>query len=348
MALTIDDVRGVLRDVRPQLMQRNNVVATGIGYKITNGRQTDELCIVCSVAAKSALHSLSAKESIPKNMGGVATDVYPTGPLTVFQDHKGKKRPAPAGVSIGHYAITAGTFGCVVKRNGKRLILSNNHVLANSNGAEIGDDILQPGPTDGGSRPDDIIARLLDFVPIVFDGDPPPPPDNNGGGNGGSSCAVANGAARVLNALSAAAGRRSRLVAVYANGPLAAANKIDAALAEPLNENDILDDILEIGPIEGMADGLLGMEIKKSGRTTGLTTGSIQQIDVTSTVNYGAGKNATFSDQIMAGNMSAGGDSGSAILNAKNEIVGLLFAGSANTTIINRIQNVFELLNVSL
>ncbi|HHJ53434.1 MAG TPA: hypothetical protein ENJ89_09590, partial [Caldithrix abyssi] len=47
-----------------------------------------------------------------------------------------------------------------------------------------------------------------------------------------------------------------------------------------------------------------------------------------------------------AGNMSAGGDSGSAVLNEQNEIVGLLFAGSSRSTIINRIQNVFSLLGV--
>jgi hypothetical protein len=46
--------------------------------------------------------------------------------------------------------------------------LSNNHVLANSNDARIGDPILQPGPYDGGSVPGDVIARLSRFVPIRF------------------------------------------------------------------------------------------------------------------------------------------------------------------------------------
>jgi hypothetical protein len=44
-----------------------------------------------------------------------------------------RMRPAQGGVSIGHYKITAGTLGCLV-RDGKggTYILSNNHVLANS------------------------------------------------------------------------------------------------------------------------------------------------------------------------------------------------------------------------
>jgi len=46
--------------------------------------------------------------------------------------------------------------------------------------------------------------------------------------------------------------------------------------------------------------------------------------------------------------MSQGGDSGAAVLSDQKELVGLLFAGSANSTIMNRIQNVFTLLNLSL
>jgi hypothetical protein len=48
------------------------------------------------------------------------------------------------------------------------VILSNNHVLANSNDAAPGDPILQPGPADGGADPDDQIAELTRFVPIDF------------------------------------------------------------------------------------------------------------------------------------------------------------------------------------
>ncbi|MEC2864095.1 hypothetical protein P9Y72_13915, partial [Bacillus cereus] len=40
--------------------------------------------------------------------------------------------------------------------------------LANSNNANIGDPILQPGPIDGGSDPADRIATLSRFIPITF------------------------------------------------------------------------------------------------------------------------------------------------------------------------------------
>jgi hypothetical protein len=123
---------------------------------------------------------------------------------------------------------------------------------------------------------------------------------------------------------------------------------VDAAIARPLDGADVSDQILEIGVIQGTIQGELGMAIKKSGRTTGLTTGEILQIDVSVNVQYGTGRIARFTDQLMAGAMSQGGDSGSAVLDENNRLVGLLFAGSDTSTVINRIENVFSELGVSL
>ncbi|MBD2678590.1 MULTISPECIES: hypothetical protein [Nostoc] len=96
-----------------------------------------------------------------------------------------RARPAEGGYSVGHYKITAGTIAtCVydilpggstnppvhgVGIPSRYYILSNNHVLANSNDAAVGDPILQPGPFDGGNASTDIIARLNRFVPIDFE-----------------------------------------------------------------------------------------------------------------------------------------------------------------------------------
>jgi hypothetical protein len=104
-----------------------------------------------------------------------------------------RARPARGGYSVGHFKITAGTIStCVydflpgatvnppapgIGVPSKCYILSNNHVLANSNAAAIGDPILQPGPFDGGTDPADRIARLSRFVPITFE--PPVPRANH-------------------------------------------------------------------------------------------------------------------------------------------------------------------------
>ena len=79
--------------------------------------------------------------------------------------------PTPCGVSIGHYNVTAGTLGCLVETPCAVCILSNNHVLADTNNGVAGDDILQPGPDDqpaGGSARR--IAGLTDFEPLRFGG----------------------------------------------------------------------------------------------------------------------------------------------------------------------------------
>ncbi|MDE2953550.1 MAG: hypothetical protein OXR71_03425 [Gemmatimonadota bacterium] len=77
----------------------------------------------------------------------------------------GFEAAVPCGVSVGHFRITAGTLGCLVQDGARRhrYILSNNHVLADCNAATLGDPILQPGPSDGGTISANTIAKLTDF-----------------------------------------------------------------------------------------------------------------------------------------------------------------------------------------
>ncbi|WP_419584218.1 hypothetical protein [Thiolapillus sp.] len=269
---------------------------------------------------------------MPSEIDGVPTDVIQTGVIRAFQEPTGRFRPAPGGVSVGHKDITAGTLGCWVKRDGQWMILSNNHVLANVNEASIGDAILQPGTHDGGVNPDDQIATLEDFVPIELGGLP-------------SDCNIAGGLVSLLNAIAKALDSNTRIQAVRAQ---AEGNTVDAAIARPLKEEDVKAEILHIGAITGVAAAELGMALKKSGRTTGYTEGTVQQVDVTVNVNYGAGRTVMFTDQIVASPMGKPGDSGSAILDDQNRLVGLLFAGSDDSTIFNKIYNVFSKLNLTL
>jgi hypothetical protein len=332
MADELNKARETLKAARTELLGRANVVAAGVGYKITKGEKTPTLSVVCSVANKVKVADLSPKDRVPETMDGIPTDVVQTGRFRIFIARTDRARPAPGGMSIGHRDITAGTLGCLVKKNGVIHILSNNHVLANSNDASTGDAILQPGPHDGGKYPDDHIANLADFVPISY-GDSP------------SGCSLANSVAGALNGIAGMMGSDARLQAISTQ---ATDNLVDAAIARPLNDADVSDEILDIGTIAGTASGELDMAIKKSGRTTSFTTGVIEQVDVTVDVQYGAGRTARFSDQLIAGPMSQGGDSGSAVVDDNNRLVGLLFAGSDQSTIINRIENVFSALGISL
>lgn len=110
-------------------------------------------------------------DGIPDRVDGMPTRTVVSGMFVVLTDPTARLRAAPLGASIGHPDITAGTLGFKVKDNsGDSYILSNNHVMANSNNASIGDNILQPGPFDGGSDPGDKIGTLANFVEIKFDG----------------------------------------------------------------------------------------------------------------------------------------------------------------------------------
>jgi hypothetical protein len=329
--MALAETRTVKQRHMSALLGKKNVVACGVGRRQVGGVMTDELSIVVSVVTKLPEDQLAAGDLVPQTVEGVRTDVQETGVIRVLQARTDKWRPAPGGVSCGHYRITAGTLGCLVTKGEQIYILSNNHVLANSNDAQLGDPILQPGPHDGGTNQDQI-ATLADFVPINF-------------GTAESTCSIASGTAAVLNGIASLVGSSHRLSA-FQQDP--AINLVDAAIAEPASADLVEKRILEIGEPQGIGEGVLGLPIRKSGRTTGLTSGEVTQVDVTARVSYGAGKVVTFSDQLMAGGMSSGGDSGSAVLDENNRVVGLLFAGSETTTVINRIQNVLTALDVSL
>ncbi|MDZ7373925.1 MAG: S1 family peptidase [candidate division KSB1 bacterium] len=337
---TEEQVRAVRARVQTELLRKANVVGVGIGYKEKGGQKTEEICLVVLVEKKLPREELAPEDLVPSVIEGVVTDVKEVGKIVAQQARTDRWRPAPPGVSIGHWAITAGTFGAVVRDRGtgQRLILSNNHVLANSNDAAVGDPILQPGPADGGHHPQDRIADLLRFVRIVFEG---------GGGDGeGGICRIAAFASQVANLAARLLGSEWRLHPVRA---VQQANRVDAAVARPISGDVITDAVLEVGEIHGTTAPHLGMAVLKSGRTTAVTTGTIELLDATVRVSYGAAGTALFEGQIVTGNMSAPGDSGSLLVEASSRrAVGLLFAGSDQSTVYNPIPDVLSALDLEI
>ncbi len=319
------------------ILGKPNVIGVGTGYKHTHRGETQELCVVALVRRKIPRAGLAVESLVPAEVAGVPTDVVEVGELRALQTTpRDRWRPAPGGVSLGHYQITAGTFGAVVRdqANGERLLLSNNHVLANSNNANPGDPILQPGAADGGRVEDDTLAELVRYCPLEFNNQP-------------GSCEIAAGFAALGNVLANLAGSKHQ-VQVVREDPQAT-NLVDAAVARPLDDTQILDEIMEIGPVSGTTLPILGMGVRKSGRTTGFTTGTITVLDTTVEVSYGLGRTPQFENQIVTTAMSQGGDSGSCLMDGDSSLaVGLLFAGSDQATIHNPIQAVLDCLEVTL
>jgi hypothetical protein len=303
-----EPIRQAKEQSKAEILSKPNVVGVGVGFKEKDGKLTDEVVVVALVRDKVPKAGLKPRELVPQRVDGIQTDVIQVGEIRAQQSRTDRWRPAPGGVSLGHYQVTAGTFGAVVldRTTGDRLILSNNHVLANSNDAAFGDPILQPGAIDGGQVSTDTIAHLERFCPIEYSTQP-------------GTCGTADTYALIGNAV---------------------ARLLDAM---------ILDEILEIGEVAGTLPAGLGMAVRKSGRTTGLTTGTITVLDATVDVSYGSGRTARFENQIVTSAMSQGGDSGSLLVaGSSQQAVGLLFAGSEQTTIHSPIQAVLDCLNVTI
>lgn len=230
------------------------------------------------------------------------------------QSHRFHIRPAPGGVSVAHFKVTAGTLGCLsvgrnAPRNSRLMLLTNNHVAANSNNAVYGHCICQPGPYDGGKCPAHQIAILERFVPIAFGG--------------------------AANYVDCATGwcwpDRVRRELVYLYGGAPRYFRIGGSPCWPK----------------------LGAYVGKSGRTTQLTVGRIVALNWAGWINYGVG-HAWFTGQFVvqgnSGNFSAPGDSGSSVWtwDAARCPMGLLFAGGGGYTICNPMPWVVSALDINL
>ena len=125
---------------------------------------------------------------------------------------------------------------------------------------------------------------------------------------------------------------------------------VDAAAAFLTGHRFLLPTILGIGEPTGTIDAEIGMSVRKSGRTTGVTTGTIGDLSADVDVRGYPGGTARFTDQLIVDHVdtvfSAPGDSGSLVMNTDNRAVGLLFAGSASRTIANPIDAVLSALGV--
>lgn len=328
-----------VREVKEAIEQRLIEAASSNAFSLASARNIDSAGVLgvglsggvvpgqpsLIVYVESEANEEQVRREIVDTMGvhaassdDLPVEVEVTGPIEAYTTNRSRFRPAPAGASVGHFQITAGTIGGWARgrssdRQRRLLMVSNNHVLANSNSARFGDSILQPGPADGGVNPADRIAILERFVTINF-------------------------SAGATNFVDCATGwcwpDRVRRDHVYHRGsPTAKFFKIGNTVIEPF----------------------VNMVVGKTGRTTDLTQGTIRATGVSVNVSYGSAGVAHFRDQFSvrstsASNFSAGGDSGSIVWqwNSRLSPVGLLFAGGGGTTFCNRMSRAVTALDITL
>jgi len=114
---------------------------------------------------------LSVLERYPES----EIDLRITGPVVArTAEPATTPRRLSIGASIGHYLCTAGTLGFFARRtsDGALGVVSNNHVLANGDEGDDGDDILHPAPADHGLQPADVVGHLAGGYPRLDDETP--------------------------------------------------------------------------------------------------------------------------------------------------------------------------------
>lgn len=210
-----------------------------------------------------------------------------------------------------------GTLGALVQDSGgHQYILSNNHVLAESDQGKVGDTIDQPGMIDDGCIPLSHAGSTLRPV--------------------GTLKYVVPLASKTTNVDAA--------LAAVSPGAVDSSGKI-LQLASPVTSTATDSQLGAAAPVAGdgevlTADRLNGLRLAKSGRTTGLTCSTVAAVDLSVKVNYYKDCAETqpyytkvYTGQIgIAGNrFSDSGDSGALVVDASNaEPVGLFFAGGTD------------------
>jgi hypothetical protein len=214
-----------------------------------------------------------------------------------------------------------GTLGSLVTRANVQYILSDNHILARSDGATVGDAIIQPGLIDTATcttAGTTTVANLSQFSNLQAN------PSQN----------VDAAIAQVI------AGKVDPVGNIIYLGASVDANGVPVPGA-PQGGTGI--------PASSVA---VGRPVAKSGRSTGLTCSTIEATNISTSVDYtvncdgtGTKFTANYSNQIgvIGGDFSGEGDSGSLIVTQDTTSpVALLYAGSDTDTVGNPVADVLN------
>ena len=156
----------------PDSSGRENIVGFGVGLRYSAKALTGELAVKVFVREKLPMSRVSDAARVPQQVAGMDTDVEAIGEIIPQVYTSFYPSPVPCGVSTSNINLKgSGTIGClVVTKDGKLCMLSNNHVFANENAANIGDSIIQPGNAEPSGGPGAVIGSLERFVPIQATG----------------------------------------------------------------------------------------------------------------------------------------------------------------------------------
>ena len=360
-ALPEEQIEEITRDFErePGIFNIANVVGVGAGTKYKEGKNTGEPAVKVLVSQKLPKGPmLSSEDLIPPQIGGTTTDVEEVGYLVAGLAGTSRSRSAQGGVQ------TTQTREPFTEATEPMEVIESTIPSGNGRGLEIPERVGAPAtieqqeatiqllrsrvrPVEGGYSIGHPRVSCGTYATAVIDSRAFPgiPPKFYALSNNHVLAASNLGRAGdgILQPGRCDGGRYpadviahlSRWVPLRFGGPQ---NLVDAAIAEgPFQWLD--REVYWIGYTEGVINRwpAIGQLLQKTGRTSNWTTGRVTAINATVDVGGYPGGWARFARQIVTTPMSAGGDSGSLVLDQNRNAVGLLFAGSAQATIMNHI-----------
>lgn len=311
------------------LKKYHGVVGVGYGLKEVDGKTTDQISFRVYVKAKRKPEDLNPADVIPKEYKGIPTDVVLViQPKPLHCEDLDQHSPLIGGISITNFKTNAanqigsGTLGCFATLNGVSgpenvVLLSNNHVLT-SNGAVNGDTIYQPRYIDN--------AGTINIDPTQERRNPIGKIHNVGQQRPYSYTYPSETAQDYF--LDCAIAKLDICISSWCNTNCGVSYKNEIRGLN-IGGNSKLEDVARVAQSDLSSGDYV---VYKVGRRTSKTTGRV--IDTTA-IDPSGGRalyiEATQANCNGAMQFSDEGDSGSAIVNAQNKVVGLLYAGdSAN------------------
>lgn len=284
----------------------------GIGRKMTSDKELKDKVLKVYVEKKLPLNK--CKAPVPKTVKiaslskSIPTDVEEIGKVEA-EPNTTKERPAIPGFGLGHTDISVGTLGCLVRKTSGP---SGLYILSNSH--VLADEGLA-------AKGDKIIQ----------------PGDHDGGIPSADVIAVLD----------------DFVPFIFTDTEFP--NRVDAAIAKVKLAKQVTSAIRKIGVPQGIARARIGTQVQKTGRTTDYTIGRVRDVNYRFALDYmkpGENRSDTFrvgfTDQVLCTRYTAGGDSGSAVLNMDKKVVGLHFAGSTSSSIFSPIHFVLDALSITI
>lgn len=307
-----------LEGVRQSLMARfPEVLSVDLGLKRSHDKLTEQLSWRIFVKEKKRDADLAPEHRLPREIEGLPTDVH-TREVGAFDvdpiPDESSYSSLIGGIQISS-SIGGGTLGCFVNVVGDpKVYLMSNHHVLVGYEGSLGGLVGQPGMAC-----DLCCCKCCDVATV----------------SAGSGMAV--------------------------TPPVGVPNTVDAAIAVLKGQNPgdttitpYTNSIVDIGPIFGSATAVFGDTVRKRGRTTLLTQGTVVSTTYSDTIPLDDTHSAVFTDCVHIDPLApttkwrGKGDSGAAVVNSLGQVIGLHFFGLGNSGSACKIANIASRLNITV